>query len=196
MTSQDNRVRSLAERATQGAVDPWEKAVRINHWVFENIKGQEFQGRLSPRRAKSPATCSGDCTRARRARRGHVPGRGHPVPGRDRPGLRAEKHGGFGYHMWNEVYVNQPMGRARPVLGPISRRRRPTSSCPIRASRASPRSRRSCRWSASAWASWRSSRSRCDSHTASRLIGRGPGPQACPVERIRSGTLAGSIGGS
>ncbi len=46
VTSQDSRVRSLALRVTRGVVDPWQKADRINHFVFDINQGQEFRGRI------------------------------------------------------------------------------------------------------------------------------------------------------
>ncbi len=43
VTSEDTRVRSLAQRVTRASSDPWEKATRINHWVHENIKNKNFK---------------------------------------------------------------------------------------------------------------------------------------------------------
>ena len=42
VNSQDRRVVAMAKRATRGAVDPWDKAKRINHLVFDQIKDKNF----------------------------------------------------------------------------------------------------------------------------------------------------------
>ena len=61
VTSQDTRVRSLAQRVTRGVIDPWEKATRINHWVHENIKNKNFKVAFAAANAVAQ-NLSGDCT--------------------------------------------------------------------------------------------------------------------------------------
>ena len=43
ITSDDSRVRTLAQRVTRGVVDPWTKAQRMNRWVFKSITDQNFR---------------------------------------------------------------------------------------------------------------------------------------------------------
>ncbi len=42
ITSQDRTVLSLSRQVTRGVTDAWEKAGRINHWVFENVRDKNF----------------------------------------------------------------------------------------------------------------------------------------------------------
>jgi len=106
VTSQDNLVRRLAERATQGAVDPWAKAVRINHWVFENLKGQQNFKVGFAAASEVARNRTGDCSE--HSVLAAAMERAAGIPSRVVIGLvyEAENLGGFGYHMWNEVYVN------------------------------------------------------------------------------------------
>src|SRR5262249_14126523 len=48
VTSDDFRVRSRAQTVTRGLEDPWEKAKRINQWVFENIRSKNFKVAFAP----------------------------------------------------------------------------------------------------------------------------------------------------
>ena len=115
VTSDDARVESLAQRVTRGVVDPWEKATRINHWVFENIEEQEFQGRLRrgqlPSPGTSPATApSTPCSPRPCAGPSEIPSR--VVVGL----IYVDDLEGFGYHMWNEVFVNHRWVALDPSL--------------------------------------------------------------------------------
>jgi len=104
VTSQDNRVRSLAERVTQGAVDPWGKAVRINQWVNKNVDRKNFQVAFAAA-SEVARNFSGDCTE--HAVLAAAMCRAAGIPSRVAIGLvYVEKNDSFGYHMWNEVYVN------------------------------------------------------------------------------------------
>jgi hypothetical protein len=104
VTSQDTRVRSLAREAANGADDPWDKAVRINHWVHQRIDRKNF--RVAFAAANEVArNFSGDCTE--HAVLAAAMCRAVGVPSRVAIGLvYVDKNDGFGYHMWNEVYVN------------------------------------------------------------------------------------------
>jgi hypothetical protein len=105
VTSEDTRVRSLSERATRGAVDPWEKANRISGWVHQNIRDKNF-GVAFAAANEVARKLSGDCTE--HAVLSAAMCRAAGIPARVVVGLLyVEDLGGFGYHMWNEVYVNQ-----------------------------------------------------------------------------------------
>jgi transglutaminase-like putative cysteine protease len=109
VTSQDRQVRSLAQRATRGAVDPWEKAVRINHWVFQNLDNKNFQVAFAAA-SEVARNLSGDCTEhavlaAAMLRAEGIPARvaiGLLYVDDPRQGIK-----GFGYHMWDEIYMNR-----------------------------------------------------------------------------------------
>ena len=61
MTSDDVRVRSLAQRVTRGMVDPWEKATAINKWVAQNIRRKNFKVAFAAA-GEVARNLSGDCT--------------------------------------------------------------------------------------------------------------------------------------
>jgi transglutaminase-like putative cysteine protease len=105
INSDDSRVRDLAERATRGAVDPWEKAVQINHFVFQKIANKNFENAFAPA-GEVARTLSGDCTEHSVLAAAMCRAAG--IPARVAIGLiYVDQLGGFGYHMWNEVFVNQ-----------------------------------------------------------------------------------------
>ncbi|MBV8232369.1 MAG: transglutaminase domain-containing protein [Planctomycetaceae bacterium] len=105
VTSEDPIVRSLADKAVGDAVDPWEKAVKIEHWVAQNLKDKNFKTAFAPA-SEVARNLSGDCTE-----HGVLVAamcRAAGVPARVAVGLVYADHlGGFGFHLWNEVYVNQ-----------------------------------------------------------------------------------------
>jgi hypothetical protein len=104
VTCQDSRVRSLAQRAAKGAADPWEKAVRINQWVFQNVKDKNFKVAFAAA-SEVARNFSGDCTE--HAVLAAAMCRAAGIPSRVVIGLiYVEKNDSFGYHMWNEVYIN------------------------------------------------------------------------------------------
>jgi Transglutaminase-like superfamily len=105
VTSRDSLVRSLAQRVTRGVVDPWQKAERINHFVFESIKDKNFEVAFAAA-SDVARNLSGDCTEhAVLAAAMH---RAAGIPSRVVTGLvYVDLLGGFGFHMWNEVYINQ-----------------------------------------------------------------------------------------
>jgi transglutaminase-like putative cysteine protease len=105
VTSQDGRVRSLALRATRGVVDPWQKVERINRFVYESIKDKNF-GIAFAAASEVARNLSGDCTEHSVLAAAMY--RAVGIPSRVVIGLvYVERLDGFGYHMWNEVYVNQ-----------------------------------------------------------------------------------------
>jgi transglutaminase-like putative cysteine protease len=105
VTSGDQRVRSLAQRATRGATDPWEKAKRINEAVFQYVQNKNFSVAFASA-SEVARNRTGDCSEhAVLAAAMH---RAAGIPSRVVVGLiYVDKEMGFGYHMWNEVYINR-----------------------------------------------------------------------------------------
>lgn len=105
VTSDDATVRKHAAKAVAGSTDPWDKAVKITHWVSQNLKDKNFETAFASA-SEVAQTLAGDCTEhgvlvAAMCRAANVPAR--VVVGL----VYSGDHGGFGYHMWNEVYVNR-----------------------------------------------------------------------------------------
>ena len=101
----DARVVAIANRAAGGVADPWAKASAIQHWVFENIKKKNFETVFASA-SEVARDLEGDCTEhsvltAAICRAAGIPSR--VVVGL----LYVEPAQGFGFHMWNEVYVNR-----------------------------------------------------------------------------------------
>ncbi len=104
ITSEDSRVRSLAQRATKGVVSPWDKAMRINHWVHLNITTKNFKVAFAAANDVAK-NLTGDCTE--HAVLAAAMQRAAGIPSRVVVGLvYVDKLEGFGFHMWNEVFVN------------------------------------------------------------------------------------------
>jgi hypothetical protein len=104
VSSDDSRVQALARRATRGAVDPWEKAQSINRWVFENMR-ENFKVAFASANEVA-RDLSGDCTEHSVLAAAMC--RAEGVPARVAIGLLYVDHlDGFGFHMWDEVYINQ-----------------------------------------------------------------------------------------
>jgi Transglutaminase-like superfamily len=105
VNSEDRRVVAMAKRATRGAVDPWDKAKRINHLVFDQIKDKNF-GVGFAAASEVARNLTGDCSEHSVLAAAMC--RASGIPSRVVVGLvYVTKHQGFGYHMWYEVYVNQ-----------------------------------------------------------------------------------------
>jgi transglutaminase-like putative cysteine protease len=105
ITSADARVVDLSRQAVGGASDAWEKVVRIEQWVATNLKNKNFSVAFAPA-SEVARNLTGDCTEhgvltAAMCRAAGVPAR--VVLGL----VYAEPLGGFGFHLWNEVYVNR-----------------------------------------------------------------------------------------
>lgn len=105
VSSEDPTVKQHAAQATAGAVDSWDKAVKITKWVAENLKEKNFETAFAPA-SEVARTLAGDCTE-----HGVLVAamcRAVGVPARVVVGLvYSDSLGGFGFHMWNEVYVNR-----------------------------------------------------------------------------------------
>jgi Transglutaminase-like superfamily len=105
ITSADSRVVALSEKASRAVVDPWEKALRINHWVFENIRDKNFKVAFAAANEVA-RNLTGDCTE--HAVLATAMCRAAGIPARVVVGLvYVESLKGFGFHMWYEIYVNQ-----------------------------------------------------------------------------------------
>jgi hypothetical protein len=105
VTSLDPTVRNYATRAVAGASDPWGKVTKITHWVAQNLKDKNFETAFAPA-SEVAQTLAGDCTE-----HGVLVAamcRAEGIPARVAIGLvYTGELGGFGYHLWNEVYVNR-----------------------------------------------------------------------------------------
>jgi transglutaminase-like putative cysteine protease len=109
LTSMDKQVRSLAQAATRGVKDPWQKAVRINDAVYKYVQKKTFEVAFAAA-SEVARTRTGDCTEHSLLAAAMCRAAG--IPSRVAVGLvyvDDPKHDlkGFGYHMWIEVYVNQ-----------------------------------------------------------------------------------------
>lgn len=105
ITSADPTVISHARKAVGSATDPWLKATRIEKWVAQNLRDKNFEVGFAPA-SEVARNLSGDCTEhgvltAAMCRAAGVPSR--VVVGL----VYADQLGGFGFHLWNEVHVNQ-----------------------------------------------------------------------------------------
>ena len=105
VTSNDPLVIRLARRAVGAELDPWAKAQAINKWVANNIREKNFETSFAPA-DEVARNLQGDCTE-----HGVLVAamcRAEGIPARVVVGLvYANQLGGFGYHMWDEVYVNR-----------------------------------------------------------------------------------------
>ncbi len=105
ITSEDPLVASLAAKAVGDTVEPWDKTLKIEHWVAQRIRDKNFKTAFAPA-SEVARNLSGDCTE-----HGVLVAamcRAVGVPARVAIGLVYADHlGGFGFHLWNEVYVNR-----------------------------------------------------------------------------------------
>ena len=105
INSDDSRVQEITKTATRGVTDEWDKVVALNNWVSRNLRRKNFAVAFAP--ASSVArNLSGDCTEhsvllAALCRAAGVATK--TVVGV----VYVDSLGGFGFHMWNEVYVNR-----------------------------------------------------------------------------------------
>jgi transglutaminase-like putative cysteine protease len=105
ITSNDPRVVSLARRAVGTNTDPWAKAQAITTWVAKNLKDKNFETTFAPA-DEVARTLAGDCTEHGVLTAAMC--RAEGIPARVVTGLvYVPPQAGFGFHMWNEVYVNQ-----------------------------------------------------------------------------------------
>lgn len=106
INSEDTLVIRATNEATRAAgTDPWARAVAINSWVARKLESKNFKTAFASA-AEVVRMRSGDCTEhSVLAAAMH---RAAGIPARVAVGLvYAENLGGFGFHMWNEVYVNR-----------------------------------------------------------------------------------------
>lgn len=105
ITCDDQRVVAFARRAVGKTTDPWAKVQAINKWVAKNLTNKNFETSFAPA-DEVARTLAGDCTE--HAVLAAAMCRAQDVPARVATGLVYVDHlGGFGFHMWNEVYVNR-----------------------------------------------------------------------------------------
>lgn len=107
VTSADSRVKRLADRAVGAAVAPWDQAVAINKWVFQNVRSN-FETTFAPA-SEAAVNLAGDCTE--HSVLAAAMSRAKGIPSRVAVGLiyvdsKELKTKGFGFHMWHEVFVN------------------------------------------------------------------------------------------
>lgn len=104
INSDDPRIIQHMRTAVGGLTDPWQKAVAIEKWVWNNLRSKNF-GTVFASAKEVAQTLEGDCTEhgvltAAMCRAAGVPSR--VVVGL----VYAAPQNGFGGHMWNEVFVN------------------------------------------------------------------------------------------
>ena len=105
ITSDDARVIALSRQAIGRAVDPWAKSAAITKWVATNIKSKNFETSFAPA-DEVARNLEGDCTEHGVLTAAMCRAQG--IPAKVVIGLVYVPHlGGFGFHMWNEVYVNR-----------------------------------------------------------------------------------------
>jgi hypothetical protein len=105
ITSDDPRVVALARRAVGTRTDPWGKAQAITEWVAKNLKHKNFETTFAPA-DEVARTLAGDCTEHGVLTAAMC--RAEGIPARVVTGLvYVPQQSGFGFHMWNEVYVNR-----------------------------------------------------------------------------------------
>jgi transglutaminase-like putative cysteine protease len=105
VTSEDPKVVELAFKAIGNATDPWQRVVRIEQWVARNLKEKNFKTGFAPA-SEVARNLSGDCTEHGVLTAAMC--RAVGIPARVAIGLVYADHlGGFGFHLWNEVYVNR-----------------------------------------------------------------------------------------
>jgi hypothetical protein len=104
INSNDAKVIEHMRAAVGTRTDPWLKAVAIEHWVHSNIVAKNFEQAFNTA-AEVARNLSGDCTEHSVLTAAMCRAAG--IPARVAVGMvYAEPLGGFGFHQWNEVYVN------------------------------------------------------------------------------------------
>jgi len=104
VNSDDPRVAANARKAVGRETDPWAKAAAIEAWVARNVADKNF-GTAFNNAADVARTLQGDCSEHSVLVAAMCRAQG--IPARCVVGLvYVGDKGGFGPHMWNEVYVN------------------------------------------------------------------------------------------
>jgi transglutaminase-like putative cysteine protease len=105
VNSDDPGVVELMRKAVGNEVDPWARAVAIEKWVAKNLTDKNF-GVVFANAKQVARDLSGDCTEHSVLTAAMCRAAG--IPARAAVGIIYAEHlGGFGFHMWNEVYVNR-----------------------------------------------------------------------------------------
>lgn len=105
INSDDARVIQHMKKAVGREVDPWAKAVAIEHYVATNVADKNF-GVAFAAAAQVARNMQGDCSEHSVLVAAMCRAAG--IPTRCAVGLvYSPPMGGFGPHMWNEVYVNR-----------------------------------------------------------------------------------------
>jgi transglutaminase-like putative cysteine protease len=101
--SDDTRVRELTRRAVGNVLDPWEKAQRIERWVYGNMKKEDLAQTFTPANEVA-RTLDGDCRQ--HAVLTAAMCRAAGVPARTALGLvHSPADRGMIFHMWTEVWI-------------------------------------------------------------------------------------------
>ncbi len=105
VNSEDPTIVGLMRKAVGDARSPWQKAVAIDHWVAANIKTKNYETAFATA-SEVAVNLKGDCTEHSVLVAAMCRAAG--IPARVAVGLLYVEHlGGFGGHMWNEVYINR-----------------------------------------------------------------------------------------
>ncbi len=105
VNSDDEKIQDIAATATRGVAGDWLKVVALNNWVSRNLRRKNFAVAFAPA-STVVRNLSGDCTE-------HsvllaALSRAAGIPAKTVVGLvYVDSLGGFGFHMWNEVFVNR-----------------------------------------------------------------------------------------
>ncbi len=103
--SDDATVQAMAQEATAGKSTPWEQAVAIESYVHEAIQEKNFSQAFATA-AEVAQSREGDCTEHSVLLAALA--RASGIPARVAIGLvYSTSAGGFAFHMWNEVYVDE-----------------------------------------------------------------------------------------
>ncbi len=112
INSKDKRVQQLAKVAVGTETDPWRKALRIERWVYRNMRARSHEALATADHVAR--TLHGDCSEF--AMLAAAMCRAVDVPSRTAIGLiyanTREAGPVFAFHMWTEVFVD---GRWVPI---------------------------------------------------------------------------------
>jgi len=104
LQAKDSRVQEHARRATAGSIDPGTIAVRMEQYVYKEVKKKNFSTALASA-AEVAKSLEGDCTEHACLLAAML--RVQQIPSRVAVGLvYAERLGAFGGHMWTEAWLD------------------------------------------------------------------------------------------
>ena len=105
INSEDPRTVRLMKEAVGTETRPWQRAVAIQHWVATNLKDKNYKTGFATS-TEVASNLEGDCTEHSVLTAAMCRAAG--IPARVATGLLYVKSlGGFGGHMWTEVFVNR-----------------------------------------------------------------------------------------